>query len=466
MIVRRTRSHRAEYGELSPADRERLACCARPVRDFAAALRDRTDVAVIAEVKKASPSAGPIAPEREASKQALHYQDGGAAAISVLTEPESFGGSFADLSDVADAVDVPVLRKDFVVDPVQLFVARGHGADAVLLMVSVLGEKIARVRRPSPTTLGLTPLVEVIAARELAIALKAGARVIAVNSRDLHTLAVDRRGAHERCWPRPSQAGCRRGRRQRHEIASGRRGSRGGGRGRRACRRGAHARGVPGGPAGGVDGCRPARTRDGIETASDRSPQGSERQYWERSTTMSDKTRFGLDETRIPEAWYNIIPDLKNPPAPPRWSRPTAPSSGRTRSARSWPRCSRWSASSRRCRPTAASTSPVRSSTSTRRTARRRSCAPRQLERVLGLPAGIKIFYKYEGVSPAGSHKPNTAIPQAYYNKQEGITKISTETGAGQWGSALVDRRCAVTASTSRSSWSRSATTRSRTAAS
>ena len=61
----------------------------------------------------------------------------------------------------------------------------------------------------------------------------------------------------------------------------------------------------------------------------------------------------------------------------------------------------------------------------------------RQLERVLGLPAGVKIYYKYEGVSPAGSHKPNTAIPQAYYNKQEGITKISTETGAGQWGSAL-----------------------------
>ena len=61
----------------------------------------------------------------------------------------------------------------------------------------------------------------------------------------------------------------------------------------------------------------------------------------------------------------------------------------------------------------------------------------KQLERDLGLPEGVKIFYKYEGVSPAGSHKPNTAIPQAYYNKQEGITKISTETGAGQWGSAL-----------------------------
>lgn len=196
MIVRRTARIRAEYGKLSPADRERLACCSRPVRDFAGALRDRTDIAVVAEVKKASPSAGPIAPERDASTQALHYQDGGAAAISVLTEPESFGGSFVDLSDVADAVDVPVLCKDFVVDPVQLFVARGHGADAILLMVSVLGEKVSEFVDHAET-LGLTPLVEVISARELAIALKAGARVIAVNSRDLHTLAVDPEGSRE-----------------------------------------------------------------------------------------------------------------------------------------------------------------------------------------------------------------------------------------------------------------------------
>ena len=191
MIVRRKARIAAEYGDLTPADRERLACCARPVRDFASVLRDRADVAVIAEVKKASPSAGPITPFCEASKQALHYQDGGAAAISVLTEPESFGGSFSDLSDVADAVDVPVLCKDFVVDAAQLFVARGHGADAVLLMVSVLGAQTAEYVDLA-RTLGLQPLVEVISAAELAIARKAGAQVIAVNSRDLHTLAVDR----------------------------------------------------------------------------------------------------------------------------------------------------------------------------------------------------------------------------------------------------------------------------------
>ena len=194
MIVRRTMRIAAEYGDLTPADRERLACCSRPVRDFASALRDRADIAVIAEIKKASPSAGPIAPGCEASKQALHYQDGGAAAISVLTEPESFGGSFADLSDVADAVDIPVLCKDFVVDPVQLFVARGHGADAVLLMVSVLGSQTAEYVDLAET-LGMTPLVEVITSAEFAIALKAGARVIAVNSRSLHSLAVDAEAA-------------------------------------------------------------------------------------------------------------------------------------------------------------------------------------------------------------------------------------------------------------------------------
>ncbi|MDO9557373.1 MAG: indole-3-glycerol phosphate synthase TrpC [Coriobacteriia bacterium] len=190
MIARRTERIAAEFGHLTPADLERLACCARPVRDFTAALSERTDVAVIAEVKKASPSAGIITAECEASKQALHYQRGGAAAISVLTEPESFGGSFADLSDVADAVDLPVLCKDFVVDPVQLFAARGHGADAVLLMVSVLGADIGEYIDLAET-LGLMPLVEVAGPSELFVALDAGAHVIAVNSRDLHTLVVD-----------------------------------------------------------------------------------------------------------------------------------------------------------------------------------------------------------------------------------------------------------------------------------
>lgn len=177
------------FGDLRPADRERLACCARPPRDFLAALRDREDVAVIAEVKKASPSAGAIAPECEASKQALHYQDGGAACISVLTEPKFFSGSFADLSDVADAVDIPVLCKDFVVDPVQLFAARGHGADAVLLMVSVLGKRIGEFIDLADS-LGMTSLVEVHDDDELDIAFAAKATLVGVNSRNLRTLEV------------------------------------------------------------------------------------------------------------------------------------------------------------------------------------------------------------------------------------------------------------------------------------
>ncbi len=177
------------FGDLRPADRERLACSARAPRDLLAALRDRDDVAVIAEVKKSSPSLGSIAPDCEASKQALHYQDGGAAAISVLTEPRFFGGSFADLSDVADAVDIPVLCKDFVVDPVQLFAARGHGADGVLLMVSVLGKDVGEYLDLAGT-LGLTALVEVHDAAELEIALEAKAPLIGVNSRNLRTLEV------------------------------------------------------------------------------------------------------------------------------------------------------------------------------------------------------------------------------------------------------------------------------------
>jgi indole-3-glycerol phosphate synthase len=196
MVARRTAHIAAEWGELAPADRERLACCARAPRAFAAALSHRADVAVIAEIKKASPSAGPIALQCEASKQALHYEDGGAAAISVLTEPEVFAGSFADLSDVADAVEVPVLCKDFVVDPVQLFVARGHGADAVLLMVSVLGHRVTDYLDLA-STLGLECLIEVIDEAELDLALGAGATLIGVNSRDLRTLELDAERAHK-----------------------------------------------------------------------------------------------------------------------------------------------------------------------------------------------------------------------------------------------------------------------------
>ncbi len=152
---------------------------------------------------------------------------------------------------------------------------------------------------------------------------------------------------------------------------------------------------------------------------------------------VSGKTRFGLDEVHIPEVWYNIIPDLKNPPAPPRAFAPDGteltPGQIGERLASLFPtEVLKQEMSGERYIDIPGAVLDVYKTYRPSPLLR-----ARQLERVLGLPAGIRIYYKYEGVSPAGSHKPNTAIPQAYYNKQEGITKISTETGAGQWGSAL-----------------------------
>jgi tryptophan synthase beta chain len=151
----------------------------------------------------------------------------------------------------------------------------------------------------------------------------------------------------------------------------------------------------------------------------------------------SNKTRFGLDEVHIPEVWYNIIPDLKTPPAPPRVVTPDGTELGPDQigevMASLFPmECLKQEMSPDRYIDIPGAVLDIYKTYRPSPLLR-----ARQLERVLGLPAGVRIYYKYEGVSPAGSHKPNTAIPQAYYNKQEGITKISTETGAGQWGSAL-----------------------------
>lgn len=190
MVERRNADVAAAYGGLTRSDLERMSAAGRPVRDFAAALTDGGAVAVIAEVKKASPSAGAIAPGIDAAGQTRRYEKGGTAAVSVLTEPSSFGGSFDDLAAVAAAVGVPVLCKDFVVDEAQVFVARGCGADAVLLMASVLGEEVARYLA-LVRGLGMHALVEVASRDELDVALRAGATLVGVNSRDLHSLKVD-----------------------------------------------------------------------------------------------------------------------------------------------------------------------------------------------------------------------------------------------------------------------------------
>ncbi len=146
---------------------------------------------VIAEVKRASPSKGAIAPGLDAASQAALYVDGGAAAISVLTEPSRFGGSLADLADVSARVTVPVIRKDFIVAPVQLWEARAAGASAALLIVRALSPDLLPRLMDSAREAGLGVLVEVRDEAELDRALYAGATVIGVNNRNLETLVID-----------------------------------------------------------------------------------------------------------------------------------------------------------------------------------------------------------------------------------------------------------------------------------
>jgi indole-3-glycerol phosphate synthase len=162
-----------------------------PALDGFAALR-QPGVAVIAEVKRSSPSKGALAAIADPAALAADYEAGGAAVISVLTEQRRFGGTLADLDAVRAKVEVPLLRKDFVVSSYQVWEARAHGADLVLLIVAALDQNalVSLVERTE--SLGMTPLVEVHDEAELARALDAGARVVGVNARDLKTLEVDR----------------------------------------------------------------------------------------------------------------------------------------------------------------------------------------------------------------------------------------------------------------------------------
>lgn len=163
---------------------------ARPPHPFATALRAET-VRVIAEVKRASPSKGPIAPGLNAVDQAAAYVAGGAAAISVLTEPTRFGGALEDLARVAQAVAVPAIRKDFLVHPVQLWEARAYGASAALLIVRALSPDELPRLMDAAAEAGLATLVEVRDESELARALAVQATVIGVNNRNLETLVID-----------------------------------------------------------------------------------------------------------------------------------------------------------------------------------------------------------------------------------------------------------------------------------
>ncbi len=157
---------------------------------FGDALRG-TRVGLIAEIKRRSPSKGSINPSITAPGQARAYVDGGAAAISVLTEPEHFGGSVQDLVDVRAAVRVPVLKKDFHVRPVQLIEAKAIGASAALLIARALAPGQLRRMMECARDLAFEVLVEIRDEEELARALDAGARVIGINNRNLETLEID-----------------------------------------------------------------------------------------------------------------------------------------------------------------------------------------------------------------------------------------------------------------------------------
>jgi len=161
-------------------------------RDAIAALKS-DGISVIAEVKRASPSRGAMAEIADPAGLACDYEAGGARVISVLTEPRRFGGSLADLVSVRKAVQVPVLRKDFVVSSYQLWEARAHGADLVLLIVAALEQSALVSLVERAVSIGMVPLVEVHAEPELERAVDAGAKVIGVNARDLTTLRLDRR---------------------------------------------------------------------------------------------------------------------------------------------------------------------------------------------------------------------------------------------------------------------------------
>ncbi|MER7070155.1 indole-3-glycerol phosphate synthase TrpC [Terrabacter sp. NPDC000476] len=170
----------------------RLAAVA-PALDPMPGIRGAEGVAVIAEVKRSSPSKGALADIPEPGLLARSYAAGGASAISVLTEERRFSGSLADLDEVRAAVRTPLLRKDFMVDAYQVTEARAHGADLVLLIVAALDDALMRDLHDQARELGMTALVEVHDAAELERALALEPALVGVNARNLKTLEVDPR---------------------------------------------------------------------------------------------------------------------------------------------------------------------------------------------------------------------------------------------------------------------------------
>lgn len=171
---------------------EREALARPAAKDALAFLAPAERVKIIAEVKRASPSRGALAEIPDPAHQASLYEQGGASAISVLTEERRFGGSLADLEAVTARVSLPVLRKDFIATRYQVLEARAAGADLVLLIVAGLDPEVLRDLYAFTLELGMTPLVETHSAEELDVAIDLGAALIGVNARDLKTLELDR----------------------------------------------------------------------------------------------------------------------------------------------------------------------------------------------------------------------------------------------------------------------------------
>jgi indole-3-glycerol phosphate synthase len=190
IVASKRREIAAAREQIAELELERQASARLPVRDFRGALLAANGIAVIAEVKKASPSAGVIRPDFDPVAIACAYERGGASCISVLTDAPYFQGSLDQLRMVRAAVGLPVLRKDFVLERYQLLEARCAGADAVLLIAEILpGEALPRLLREA-TELGLQALVELYERENLPRVLDAGATSVGVNNRDLRTFVT------------------------------------------------------------------------------------------------------------------------------------------------------------------------------------------------------------------------------------------------------------------------------------
>jgi indole-3-glycerol phosphate synthase len=188
---------RARRAELPQADLEARLSARRDDRPFNEALT-RPGLSLIAEFKRRSPSAGALAPESiDLPAHVGAYERGGAAALSVLTDERHFGGSLADLRAARAACEMPIIRKDFIVDPYQLYEAAVNGADAVLLIVAALGDEDLRALYQEARSIDLDCLVEVHDGEELERALEAGAEVIGINNRNLDDMSVDIQTTYE-----------------------------------------------------------------------------------------------------------------------------------------------------------------------------------------------------------------------------------------------------------------------------